>query len=256
MNLVQLANPKNMVVVLKKGGALLQKHSGAIATGAAIAGVVGTTILAIRATVKAKDKIAEENPETPMELAKLVAKDYIPVAMSAGATVSCVLMAHNIGNKKIAALSTAYNLAQTALEEQLAATKDVVGENKVEKIKERITERKLEKNPASKSEVIVTGKGETLCYEALSGRYFKSSIEDVKQAVNDYNYELIRCDCLSVNEWFDHLSLGHTKDGELLGWRSDTLLECDFRSKLTDDGQPCLVVDYENDPTPRYRDLY
>lgn len=260
MNIAKFVSPKSAVALLKKGQAVLSKHSGSIATGAAIAGVVVTTGLAIRATVKATKKIevadANGEVESPADVAKLVWKDYAPVALSAGSTVMCVLAAHHIDSKKIAAVSAAYNLAQQALEEQIAATKDVVGEGKASKIRERVAEKKLEDHPASKSEVIVTGNGDALCYESLSGRYFMSDIEKVRQAVNDYNYELIRCDSLSVNEWFDHLLLGHTKDGEILGWTSNTLLECEFRSKLTDDNKPCLVIDYANDPTPRYRDLY
>ena len=47
------------------------------------------------------------------------------------------------------------------------------GEKKHETVKDAITRDKIEKNPVVTREIIITEKGNTLCYDAISGRYFK-----------------------------------------------------------------------------------
>ncbi|MFR8351429.1 MAG: DUF6353 family protein [Blautia obeum] len=44
-------------------------------------------------------------------------------------------------------------------------------------MKDAVAKDKVEKNPVVTREVIITEKGNTLCYDAISGRYFKSDIE-------------------------------------------------------------------------------
>jgi len=59
---------------------------------------------------------------------------------------------------------------------------------------------------------------------------------------------------ISLSEFYDALGLDHTKISDELGWNIDEgLIEITFSSQISDDGRPCIVVDYET--APRY-DFY
>ena len=91
----------------------------------------------------------------------------------------------------------------------------------------------------------VVEKGNTLCYDSISGRYFKSDIEKIKKAENELNKKMLNEMYLSLNEFYDELGLRPTSLGNELGWNiDDGLIDIHFSSQLSEDDQPCLVLDY------------
>ena len=79
---------------------------------------------------------------------------------------------------------------------------------------------------------IITDKGNTLCFDSLSGRYFKSDIDKIKRAVNNLNRELTYDMYVSLNDFYDELDLDHTKIGDELGWNlDDGLIDVYFGSQ-------------------------
>jgi hypothetical protein len=106
-------------------------------------------------------------------------------------------------------------------------------------------------NPLGINEVVITEKGNTLCYEVISGRYFRSDIEKLRKEVNDLNKTILHEDYISLNDFYYGIGLKGTKQGEELGWSvNDGLIDLQFSSTLAEDGTPCLVLDYR--PAPRY----
>lgn len=109
----------------------------------------------------------------------------------------------------------------------------------------------MEKNPAS-SAVIITGGGDTLCYDVRNDRYFMSTYDKIKRAENNVNRTLNMSDYISLNEVYDELDLKHTQEGSTLGWRSIDLmpsgLEIEIGTHLTDDGRPCLAIEFSENP--------
>ena len=77
---------------------------------------------------------------------------------------------------------TTYALSETALKEYKDKAIEIVGEEKNREIIDAVAKDKISQNPVSKQEVIVTGKGNVLCYETLSGRYFESDINALRTA--------------------------------------------------------------------------
>ena len=67
---------------------------------------------------------------------------------------------------------------------------EMFGEKKNEAVKDAIAKDKVEKNPVVTREVIITEKGNTLCYDAVSGRYFKGDIEKIKKAECELNRQM------------------------------------------------------------------
>ena len=151
--------------------------------------------------------------------------------------------------KRNAALATAYKLSETALTEYKDKVVEVIGENKEKGIRDKIAEDKVHNNPVSQNQVIITGGGDTLCYDALGGRYFKSSMDKIRKAENELNRLMLRDMYVSLNEFYDELGLDHTKLGDDLGWNlDDGLIELNFSSQLAENETPCLVVDYNVAP--------
>ena len=91
----------------------------------------------------------------------------------------------------------------------------------------------------------------------MSGRYFKSTIEKIRQAENDINYRLNREDSVSLNELYDLLGLDSIDIGDRVGWnlrdKSD-LLDIRFSSTISKDGEAVLVMSYDVVPTFWYGD--
>lgn len=247
-------------------GKAARKHSPEILTGIGIAGMLSTTVLAVRATPKAlmlieekkrEKKFAGEQPElTKVEIAKTAWKPYIPAAVTGVASVACLVGASSVNARRNAALAAAYALSESTLADYKEKVVETIGEKKAQEVKDAIAKDKVENDPVSRKEVIITDKGETLCYDALSGRYFKSDIEYIRRAVNNLNERLLFDTHISLNEYYDEIGLEEIFPmGENLGWTVDPdsankgLIELDFSSQLAE-GTPCLVVGFRN--APRY----
>lgn len=237
------------------------KHSPEILTGVGIAGMITTTILAVKATPKACMLIEEKKYEDdldklkPLDMVKTTWKCYIPAGITCIVSIGCLIGASSVNIRRNAALTTAYALSETALKEYRSKVVETIGEKKEESVRDAIAKDKIEANPVKVNEIYISGKGDTLCYEVISGRYFKSDIDEIKRAVNRTNERLIKesWNYVSLNNFYEEIGLEPTKIGYDIGWRLDQgLIEVYFSSQLTTDGTPCLVIDYEDMPTYDY----
>lgn len=236
-------------------GQFIQANATHILTGAAICGTITTAIQTHKASTRAGRILAEADglrelreQRTKRETFDLVWKVYIPPVLMGTITVGCILAANQIGTRRQAALASAYSLADKALRDYKDRVVDVFGENENRKIHEATVEDKLEENPLSKNEVIFLGDGDSLCYDTLSGRYFRTDIENINRIQNEVNKLLIHDGWVSVNDMYDIVGLDSIRLGSLLGWSSDDLLEFKVVSKIADNGDPCLVLDYYVEP--------
>ena len=248
----------NLTKAVKSIKGVLERHAPEILTGIGVAGMVTTTILAVKATPKAcllindrKDELEVEKLSAT-ELVKTTWKCYIPAAVTCGVSIACLVGASSVNFKRNAALATAYKLSEAALSEYKDAVIETIGEKKEQSVRDKVAEERLKKNPVSKSEVIVTGNGTTLCYDPVGNSYFKSSIQQIESAKNKLNARMLSENYVSLNDFYDELGIGPTKLGDDLGWDiyKDGLIDIAFSSRLAEDGTPCLVMDYS--VAPRY----
>ena len=131
----------------------------------------------------------------------------------------------------------------------------IVGE-KEKTIREKVDKERLQQAPVSKNEVIVTSNDNTLCFDAISGRYFTSDIEKLKKAENELNKRMLSEMYISLNEFYNEIGLSGNDIGNNLGWNiDDGLIDLHFSSQLADDGRPCVVVDYHIAPRYGYEKL-
>ena len=241
----------NLATIAKDIRKFASKRSPEILTGIGIAGMITTTILAVRATPKALELIEEQKEESVDELSsfevvKVAWKPYIPAMVTCIASTACLIGASSVNTKRNAALATAYKLSETALSEYRDKVVETIGEKKERIVRDKVAEERVKKNPVSKNEVIVTGNGKTLCFDPISGRYFMCSIETIKKAENTLNKQMLHdiSGYVSLNEFYDELGLDHTSVGNDLGWNTNQLIDIDFSSQLNDNGEPSVVLDY------------
>ena len=240
----------------------IKKHSPEILTGIGIAGMITTTVMAVRATPKAlilieerKEEIGAEKLEA-MDMVKTTWACYIPAAITGTLSVACLIGASSVNARRNAALATAYTLSESALKDYQGKVIEMFGEKKNEAVKDAVAKDKVEKNPVVTREVIITEKGNTLCYDALSGRYFKSDIEKIKKAECELNRQMLDDMYVSLNDFYYEIGLDSVKLGDELGWNVDSgYIDLSFSSQLASDGTPCLVIDYSVAPRYDYRNL-
>lgn len=234
---------------------VLVKRSPEILTGLGIVGMVTTTVMAVKATPKAlmlikqEEEFEEEKLAFP-EMAKAAWKCYIPSVLLGSVSVVCLIGASSVNFRRNAALATAYTLSESALKEYQEKVVETIGEKKEQTVRDAIAKDKLTQHPVETCEVIITGKSDTLCYDVLSGRYFKSDIEKLRKAENRLNRQLRDEMYMSLNDFYYEIGLNNTSLGDSLGWNVDEGLELLFSAQLASDGSPCLVIDYR--PAPHY----
>ena len=255
----------NLPKLAKSAQLTIAKHSPEILTGIGIAGMITSGILAVRATPKALLLIEAKHTELglehdeklpPAEAVKVTWKCYIPAAVTSLMSIICLIGASSVSARRTAALATAYKLSETALAEYQEKVIEEVGEKKERVIRDKVAEECIKKDPVSNHEVIITGKGTTLCYDGTFGRYFRSDIDSIKKAINKVNRSVVTDMYVSLNDFYDEIGLSPTKIGDDLGWNlDDGEIDVDFSSQLTEDGTPCLVIRYTVAPKYDFSDF-
>lgn len=248
-------NKQTVAKVLKDIPKILKRHSPELLTGIGIAGMICTTVTAVKATPKAlrlvdEREIKEGKRLTNAEIVKTTWKCYIPAAVTGICSVGCLIGASSVNAKRNAALATAYTISETALKEYKEKAVEVVGEKKEQAIRDAVAKEKLEQANVKNREFIVTGKGETPCFDPLTNACFKSDIETIRKVENVLNKRLRNEMTITVNEFLLEIGLEPCDDsiGERMGWDVDKGdIEFDFSSQLVD-GIPYLVVGHRNPP--------
>lgn len=235
------------------------KHGPEMLTGIGIAGMITTAVITGKAAIKA-NKLLEKKKETenvsklsPKETVKTVWYCFVPAVVTGGISTACIIFASSVNIKRNTALAAAYTLSESALKEYQDKVVETIGEKKEKLVKDAVAKDIVTKNPVKNTEVIVTEKGDTLCYDVISGRYFKSDIETVKHIKNELNSRLINETYISLNDFYYELGLDNIVLGDELGWNINRgMIDFDFSSQLASDGQPCLVIGYRVAPMYDY----
>lgn len=242
---------------------LLRDNAPLILTATAVAGVVSTTVLAVKATPQAMRDIwdAEQDVtlvdlrtkrQKALDRTKVTWKLYLPAALSGAATITAIIAAHTTHTKRNVALVGLYALSERTFQEYRDSVEEVTDGKVVEKIKERVAEKRMEDADEEVLESIDPDMGDVLCYDAYSGRYFKSNTNTIKEAVNNVNHRIINHMYASLNDFYIQLGLDTVKLGEDVGWNSDHLIEVNLTSVLTHDGKPAVYLDFANRPYSEY----
>ncbi|ADD81067.1 gp069 [Rhodococcus phage ReqiPoco6] len=244
-NTIMSAGGKNMAMTMLK----LQKNSPTILFGAGVVGVVGTVVLASRATLKVSDIVdeASKNLETInanagseeysaedavkdkgvvyVKTALDVTKLYGPAFILGVASIGCLAGSHNILTRRNAALGAAYAGVEKAFREYRGRVIDEIGEEKEARIYQPVEEVDAVDAEGKKTKVSVP--------TAVGGSPYKRIFDESNKNWNkqtEFNQMFIRTQqnyandmlrargYLFLNDVYEMLGIERSKEGQIVGW--------------------------------------
>jgi len=255
-------------ILAKRAGKLAGDNTPAILTAIGVTGAITTAYLTGKASFKAAEILAlernqfleghteDEFEDIPFkEKMDLVWKLYVPAAASAVLTVTAIISANHIGTRRAAALASAYSLSEKAYGEYKGKVLEKFGEKKEQTVRDELAQDKVNKTPSTKQEIILMPH-EVLCFDAFTGRYFKSDMETLRKAVNDINEQVINNTYAPLTDYYDLIGLARTDESDEIGWNTDELLKVDYSTTLSDDGRPCISITFSARPVRNYSRLH
>lgn len=269
--------------LLGKAEVFTKKNSPTILAGMAIVGVISTAYSGYKAGSRAdailkayREDMRDCHPndkEAKRAVIGETAKKMIPVmaptVIMGSATVACIVGSHNVSSRRIAALSAAYTLSESTVKSLNSKMEEMLGEKKTKAIRDSVMkdkldkDRKKDKQDLDSGNIIMTGNGTVLCKDLYSGRLFYSNAEKIKQAIAKCSYDIVSDMYISLNDFYreiDSPNLEPIPMGEDLGWNLDDTqngkLPIYLTALLTEDGRPCLCVDYDISVRDDFRNLH
>ena len=239
--------PMAVSKALGRQALVLEKNSPAILFGTGLVGMVGSTVLACRATLKLEEVLDEgkENVkkaktlehedysekdrekdlaiihvQTSMKIVKL----YGPAIVLGGVSVAALTQSHSILNKRNAALTAAYAALEKGFAQYRQRVIEKYGEEEDRNF--RYGSREVEvMEDGKKKKVLRVGEGEPSIYarffDPMSTKWSKEP---------EYNLLLLKCqqnyanDLLRarghvfLNEVYDMIGVPRSKAGSVVGW--------------------------------------
>ena len=259
----------------------LKGKESLILTGLGVIGVIGTGVSAALATPKALshlNKFEDEEYERQMDeheenggefeeggcafepvnfefklpiwqKALVIAPYYIPTALIATATATCIISSYVNSVKTQKSLIAAYALVDGAYKAYRDKNIELYGEEHDRQIRKSLAYGQFED--------ILVFDGETLFYDEYSGRYFKSTIEAVKDAEYKINRNFALRGYCELNELYEMLGIEPTDYGHTIGWNQYmgetqygyTWIDFNHQLEETEDGLEYYVISYPFIPT-------
>jgi len=241
-------------------------NASSILTGVGMVGVVGTAVLTHRAAVKASYVINEERERRTTEtipdaiegteMVGMVWKFYVPPVALGAATIASIYGANRMSAQKAAALAAAYGISESRFAEYKEKTLEKLGVKKETDLRAEIAQDRVSKDESS--QVIILTDGDVLCYDLLTGRYFRSSVEKIRKAENKLNQELMYHEYASLSSFFDDVGLEATQYTDEVGWNqaTDGVVEVKFSTTTSTDDRPCIAIEFATPPHPSYHNQY
>lgn len=231
----------------------LKRNGSTILTVVGAAGVVATTVLAIKATPKAvllleEAKKVKGGELTNLEKIKVAAPIYIPTIVSGLSTVTCIFGANYLNKRQQASLISAYALLDNSYKEYKNKVKELYGEEIDDEIKEEIAKSKYEETEVKSDE--------KLFYDELSGQFFTSSLFKVSEAEYYLNRDIHMRGWAELNDFYEYLDIDNFEGGEALGWSEggnlarywQAWIDFTHRKAVLEDGTEYIMVSTFQEP--------
>ena len=240
----------------------LKKNASTILTGVGAAGVIATSVLAVKATPKALtllEKAKEEKGEklSKIEIVKTAGPAYIPTIIMGASTIACIFGANILNKRHQAALMSAYALLDNSYKDYKNKVTELYGKEADEHIRSELAKDNYNEEDVIEDET----DGKQLFYDEFSERYFESTIEKVRDAEYDLNREVAVGGAAYLNEFYELLGIPRVDYGDHLGWSAFALVEMywgawvdfDHEKVVMDDGLECTIIRM-TEPIPDFED--
>ena len=237
-----------------------KKNGSTILTCVGGAGVIATSVLAVKATPRALallDHAQEEKGEklTKFEAIRVAGLVYIPMMLVGASTIACIFGLNALNQRQQAALMSAYALLDSSYKEYKSKVVDLYGDEADLRVREEIAKNKY------------AGDGKTpdnnvLFYDEFSGRYFETTTAKVLKAEYELNKKLSVHGGAYLNEFYELVGLPITDYGDHLGWSAAGMYEMywgqwlDFNHEkiILDDGLEVYLITYGREPIPDFEE--
>lgn len=245
----------------------IKRNAATILTCIGSAGVILTTVTAVKATPKALKKLDEAEKEkgeklTNIEKIKMAGPSYIPTVLIGVGTISCIVGAKVISKRHQAAIVSTYALVDSSFKEYKHKLKELYGEETHNNVINAIAVEKVDPDLVVKGSYMCSecdlSKEEScgepvLFYEEYGNRYFETTIEQVISAEYHLNRNYALRGYTVLNELYEFLGLETTDYGSVLGWaptdEGEYWVEFNHRKVVLDDGLECYILEMPFEPT-------
>lgn len=247
--------------VLKNVERFTIDNSPSLLTAVGVVGTISTAILTHRAAIKTERSIKDVEADEQRYLDRreafnLVWTHYIPPVATGVLTIACVVGANQVGGRRAAVAAAAYSISERSFEEYRSKVVEKMGDKPERALRDEIAQDRINDNPMHEGNLVVVGGGDVLCYEMYTGRYFRSSVETLKKAVNEVNFEINANNYACLTDFYNHINIPKTEISDDVGWNSDKLMDIDIHGVVADDGQPAVAFSYSVEPLRRYHRLH
>lgn len=242
-------------------GVFVKENATLLLTAGGVVGTVGTAVLAARGGYKYAEILRKQqeklqieeldliDPEQPlpqldkMTKIKLGAPLFAMPALVGGVTIASIILSHRMSAQKIAGLAAAYGLAERNMAEYKEKVVEKLTGPKQTAVVDEIAQDRMDRADGYQNIVVI--EGEVLCFDEPTARYFRSTMENIKRAVNKTNEEIINSDYADATFFYNELGLPKTTWSDEVGWNRDQLLEMKYTTGLSPDGRPCISIDFK-----------
>lgn len=176
-------------------------------------GLISSVYFAIKDTrknIEALDNL-KENGFTK-ETAVPVVKGYWKTILAGGVTLASIIGSNVVSGLVIAGLTSELNYMRLNRDKIAEKVRKCVpnGDNLV---KDAMLENVIVDNDKRKITVEETGNGDVLCFEGYSGRYFRSSLEAVSDALRRFADRFESGEYVNFNDLYKELDIDTTRFG-------------------------------------------
>jgi hypothetical protein len=248
-----------LMSVVNKAGLVVKKHSPEILAVVGVAGVVVSTVMACKATLKVDEVLNEHNEnmakikshevndqytEEDQKKDKLIqythtvvnmTKLYAPAVGLSILSVGCLLGSNEIYRRRNAALMAAYAAIDKGFKEYRQRVVDRFGKEVDQQLRfgtqpgeveKTVTDDKgKEKKTKEKVDVVTNAGSDYVRYFTRSNPYWENDKFYVEMFLNQrqayFNDQLAVKKVLTLNDVYDQLGFHKTKAGMVVGWRYD-----------------------------------
>lgn len=198
----------------------IKNNAPSILSIVGVAGLVGTTVMAVKESRKIDDLIIDYEIEhnrdcTHLERTLLMAKGYKFTLLFGTTTTMCILGANVINKRRMEQMSGAYLCLAETFHKYRSRVEELYGKEVDENIMETVKSRLIVDNETGMSYVLDK---KELFYDPYNDHYFQATLSEFKRAKYEINKKYAIDGSLNMNDFYAELGLPKVDAGHLLGW--------------------------------------